>query len=54
MSFLNIQKFNHIVKSHQDVFQVLVSEVADVSISTTSVSITFGLEFIPLHQSQSD
>ncbi|WP_264299883.1 hypothetical protein [Nostoc sp. MG11] len=33
---------------------VLVSEVADAYISTTSVAIGFGLEFIPLHQSQSD
>ncbi|HLO83968.1 MAG TPA: substrate-binding domain-containing protein [Nostocaceae cyanobacterium] len=54
LPFHTVQGFDHIVKSHQDVAQVVASGIADVGISTASVAAAFGLGFIPLHQSRYD
>jgi molybdate-binding protein/DNA-binding XRE family transcriptional regulator len=52
--FSSVLGFDHIVKSHQDVAQTVASGFADAGISTASVAATFGLGFIPLHQSRYD
>ncbi|BBD60899.1 transcriptional Regulator of molybdate metabolism, XRE family protein [Nostoc sp. HK-01] len=49
-----VKGFEHIVHSHQDVAQAVVLGSADAGISTASVAATFGLGFIPLHQSRYD
>jgi len=54
LSFHAVKGFNHIAKSHQEVALAVVSGIADAGISTASIAATFGLEFIPLHQSRYD
>lgn len=54
LSFDAVKGFNHIAKSHQEVALAVVSGIADAGISTASIAATFGLEFIPLHQSRYD
>lgn len=49
-----VQGFDCIVQSHQDVAQAVALGAADAGISTASVATTFGLGFIPLHQSRYD
>lgn len=52
--FHAVQGFDCIVQSHQDVAQAVALGAADAGISTASVATTFGLGFIPLHQSRYD
>lgn len=52
--FHAVQGFDCIVQSHQDVAQEVALGSADAGISTASVATTFGLGFIPLHQSRYD
>jgi molybdate-binding protein/DNA-binding XRE family transcriptional regulator len=52
--FHNVKGYEHVVTSHQDVAQAIVSGVAHAGISTASVATAFGLEFIPLHRSRYD
>lgn len=54
ISFQAVKGFDHIVESHRDVAQAIVTGIADAGISTASVAATFGLGFIPLHQSRYD
>ncbi len=49
-----VKGFDRIVKSHQDVAMSVVSGIADAGISTASVAVTYGLEFIPLRSSRYD
>ncbi|MBE9205705.1 helix-turn-helix domain-containing protein [Nostoc sp. LEGE 06077] len=49
-----VKGFEHIVTSHQDVAQAVAFGLADAGISTASIAATFGLGFIPLHQSRYD
>jgi putative molybdopterin biosynthesis protein len=49
-----VQGFEQIVYSHQDVASAIASGIVDAGISTASVAVTFGLEFIPLHRSRYD
>ncbi|MBD2448528.1 helix-turn-helix domain-containing protein [Nostoc sp. FACHB-152] len=49
-----VKGFEHIVTSHQDVAQAVALGSVDAGISTASVATTFGLGFIPLHQSRYD
>lgn len=52
--FHAIHGFEQIVKSHQDVAEAVASGMVDAGISTASVAATFGLGFIPMHQSRYD
>ncbi|BAY14940.1 transcriptional Regulator of molybdate metabolism, XRE family protein [Anabaenopsis circularis NIES-21] len=52
--FDTVKGFEHIVTSHQDVAQAVAFGLADAGISTASIATTFGLGFIPLHQSRYD
>lgn len=52
--FHAVKGFDHIVKSHQDVAETVLSGIACAGISTASVAASFGLEFIPLHSSRYD
>jgi putative molybdopterin biosynthesis protein len=52
--FQSIKGFEQIVHSHQDVAQAVASGIADAGISTASIAASFGLGFIPLHQSRYD
>ncbi|MBW4508861.1 MAG: helix-turn-helix domain-containing protein [Scytonematopsis contorta HA4267-MV1] len=54
ISFDVVKGFNWIVGNHFDVAQAVVSGIADAGISTSSIAASFGLEFIPLHQSRYD
>ncbi|MBD2497048.1 substrate-binding domain-containing protein [Nostoc sp. FACHB-280] len=54
ISFDAVKGFDQIVTSHQDVAQAVALGLADAGISTASVAATFGLGFIPLHQSRYD
>ncbi|QLE58879.1 substrate-binding domain-containing protein [Nostoc sp. TCL26-01] len=49
-----VQGFEHIVTSHQDVAQAVALGLVDAGISTASIAATFGLGFVPLHQSRYD
>lgn len=52
--FPAVKGFDRIAKSHQDVAQAVASGIADAGVSTASIAATFGLGFIPLHQSRYD
>lgn len=52
--FQAVKGFEHIVTSHQDVAQAVALGFVDAGISTASIAATFGLGFIPLHQSRYD
>jgi putative molybdopterin biosynthesis protein len=52
--FQAVKGFEQIVNSHQDVAQAVASGIADAGISTASIAASFGLGFIPLHQSRYD
>nr|MDZ8016464.1 substrate-binding domain-containing protein [Nostoc sp. ZfuVER08] len=52
--FHNVQGFDYIVQSHQDVAQAVALGAADAGMGTASVATAFGLGFIPLHQSRYD
>lgn len=52
--FHNLQGFDHIITSHQDIAQTIACGFADAGISTASVAAAFGLGFIPLRQSRYD
>lgn len=52
--FHAVKGFDHIVKSHQDVAEAVVSGIAYAGLSTASIAASFGLEFIPLHSSRYD
>jgi molybdate-binding protein/DNA-binding XRE family transcriptional regulator len=52
--FQSVKGFEQIVHSHQDVAQAVASGIADAGISTASIAASFGLGFIPLHQSRYD
>ncbi|WP_341528004.1 substrate-binding domain-containing protein [Nostoc sp. UHCC 0302] len=52
--FHDVQGFDHIVTTHQDVAQAVALGIVDAGISTASVAAAFGLGFIPLHQSRYD
>ena len=52
--FHEVKGFDHIVYTHQDVAQAIATGIADAGISTASIAATFGLGFIPLHQSRYD
>lgn len=54
VAFDAVKGFDRVVSNHQDVAQAIVSGIADVGISTASVASSFGLGFIPLHQSRYD
>ncbi len=54
VAFDAVKGFDRIVSNHQDVAQAVVSGIADAGISTASVAATYGLGFIPLHQSRYD
>lgn len=54
ISFDAVKGFDQIVTSHQDVAQTVALGLADAGISTASIAATFGLGFIPLHQSRYD
>ncbi len=54
VAFDAVKGFDRIVSNHQDVAQAVVSGIADAGISTASVAASFGLGFIPLHQSRYD
>ncbi|TAE59597.1 MAG: helix-turn-helix domain-containing protein [Nostocales cyanobacterium] len=54
LSSRHLQGFEKIVYSHQDVANAIASGIVDAGISTASVAVTFGLDFIPLHQSRYD
>lgn len=54
LSSRHLQGFEKIVYSHQDVASAIASGIVDAGISTASVAVTFGLDFIPLHQSRYD
>ncbi|MCC5640390.1 helix-turn-helix domain-containing protein [Nostoc sp. CHAB 5844] len=49
-----VKGFENIVTSHQDVAQAVALGLADAGISTASIAASFGLGFIPLHQSRYD
>lgn len=49
-----VKGYEHIVTSHQDVAQTIVSGIAYAGISTASIAAAFGLGFIPLHRSRYD
>ncbi|GAA6615552.1 hypothetical protein NUACC26_013460 [Scytonema sp. NUACC26] len=49
-----MKRFDRIVYSHQDVALSIVSGIADAGIGTASIANTFGLGFVPLHQSRYD
>ena len=52
--FQALKGFEQIVTSHQDVAQAIALGLVDAGISTASVAATFGLGFVPLHQSRYD
>jgi molybdate-binding protein/DNA-binding XRE family transcriptional regulator len=52
--FHDVQGFDQIVTTHQDVAEAVALGIADAGISTASVATAFGLGFIPLHQSRYD
>ncbi|MEJ1933535.1 substrate-binding domain-containing protein [Nostoc sp. NIES-2111] len=52
--FQAVKGFEQIVTSHQDVAQAIALGIVDAGISTASVAATFGLGFVPLHQSRYD
>ncbi|MBD2499537.1 substrate-binding domain-containing protein [Anabaena azotica] len=52
--FQAVKGFEQIVTSHQDVAQAIAFGLVDAGISTASVAATFGLGFVPLHQSRYD
>jgi len=54
ISFHDVQGFDQIVTTHQDVAEAVALGIADAGISTASVATAFGLGFIPLHQSRYD
>jgi molybdate-binding protein/DNA-binding XRE family transcriptional regulator len=54
VSFSAVKGFDQVIGNHQDVAQAVVSGIADAGISTASVAASFGLGFIPLHQSRYD
>lgn len=54
VAFDAVKGFDRIVSNHQDVAHAVVSGIADAGISTASVAASFGLGFIPLHQSRYD
>ena len=54
LPFHAVKGFDHIVKSHQDVAEAVVSGIACAGISTASVAASFGLGFVPLHSSRYD
>ncbi|MBW4629165.1 MAG: helix-turn-helix domain-containing protein [Brasilonema octagenarum HA4186-MV1] len=49
-----VKGFDRIVHNQQDVALSIISGIADAGISTASIAATFGLGFIPLHQSRYD
>jgi molybdate-binding protein/DNA-binding XRE family transcriptional regulator len=54
LPFHAVEGFDHIVKSHQDVAEAVVSGIANAGISTASIAASFGLGFVPLHSSRYD
>jgi len=52
--FQAVKGFEQIVTSHQEVAQAIALGLVDAGISTASVAATFGLGFVPLHQSRYD
>ncbi|AFY51256.1 periplasmic molybdate-binding protein/domain protein [Nostoc sp. PCC 7524] len=52
--FEAVKGFEQIATSHQDVAQAVALGFVDAGISTASVAATFGLGFVPLHQSRYD
>ena len=54
LPFHAVEGFDHIVKSHQDVAEAIVSGIANAGISTASIAASFGLGFVPLHSSRYD
>ncbi|BAY66396.1 XRE family transcriptional regulator [Calothrix brevissima NIES-22] len=52
--FHTIQGFEKVVHSHQDVAETVALGIADAGISTASIAKTFGLGFVPIHQSRYD
>ena len=54
VSLHTVKGFDHIVYSHQEVAQSVVSGIAGAGISTASVAAAFGLGFISLHRAQYD
>ncbi|MEA5574527.1 substrate-binding domain-containing protein [Calothrix sp. UHCC 0171] len=49
-----VKQLQRIAQNHQDIALSVVSGSADAGISTASIAVAFGLEFIPLHQSRYD
>lgn len=49
-----VKGFDNVVKSHAAVAHAIVTKIADAGISTASKAATFGLDFVPLHQSRYD
>lgn len=54
LPFHAVKGFDHIVKSHQEVAEAVVSGIANAGISTASIAASFGLGFVPLHSSRYD
>ncbi|SRR5579883_702885 len=54
LPFHAVKGFDHIVKSHQDVAEAVVSGIANAGMSTASIAASFGLGFVPLHSSRYD
>ena len=54
VTFAAVHGFEQIVSGHQEVALAVATGKADAGVSSASIAIAFGLEFIPLHQSRYD